>query len=130
MPKERLKYLIEVWGSVQSRRLFPTDLTLTKLGSVDPENFEIYIIENLADIDWRKPIVTYLDNPDRSKDRKVKYRYLNYVVIGNELFKKTPEGVLLKCPSEGEAYFFLNCNSLCRRRFLNRSKEVSNHLVC
>jgi len=26
------------------------------------------------------------------------------VIIGNELFKKSPEGVLLKCLSETEAY--------------------------
>lgn len=37
-------------------------------------------------------------------DRKVKYRSLNYAVLGNELFKKTLEGVLLKCLGEGEAY--------------------------
>lgn len=29
---------------------------------------------------------------------------LSYVIMGNELFKKNPEGVLLKCMSESEAY--------------------------
>jgi len=29
---------------------------------------------------------------------------LSYVIIGNELFKKTAEGVLLKCLNENEAY--------------------------
>jgi len=29
---------------------------------------------------------------------------LSYVIVGNELFKKTPEGVLLKCLGETEAY--------------------------
>lgn len=46
VPKERLKDLIEVRGRVQSTRLSPSNLTLTKLGSVDLENFEIYTIEN------------------------------------------------------------------------------------
>ncbi|PNX94126.1 hypothetical protein L195_g017294 [Trifolium pratense] len=41
-------------------------------------------------------------------DRKVKYRALNYIVIGNELFKKTAEGVLLKCLSETEAYLAIS----------------------
>lgn len=46
----------------------------------------------------------YLDNPTRSTGRKVKYKSLSYVVMGNKLFKKTLEGILLKCLSEGEAY--------------------------
>jgi hypothetical protein len=65
---------------------------------------EIFTIDNLADNDWRKPIVEYMENPTGITDRKVKYRALSYTIIGNELFKKTPEGVLLKCLSETEAY--------------------------
>lgn len=41
-------------------------------------------------------MVDYLKNPVGSTDQKVKYRSLNYVIIGNELFKKTSERVLLK----------------------------------
>lgn len=78
------------------------------MGSVDPENFEICNIKNLADTNWIKPIVSYLDNPVGSMDQKVKYTSLNYVVIYNELFKKTPEGVLLKCLGEGEAYLVVS----------------------
>ena len=65
---------------------------------------EIFVINNLNDNDWRKPIVSYLENPDGTTCRKVKYRALSYVIMGNELFKKTPEGVLLKCLGETEAY--------------------------
>lgn len=75
-------------------------MAITKLGSVDPENFEILIIESLVDTDRRKPIVNYLENPVGSTDRKVKYRSLSYVVIGNKLFKKVSERVLLKCLGE------------------------------
>lgn len=35
----------------------------------------------------------------------IKYKALSYVIIGIELFKKTPEGVLLKFLSESEEYF-------------------------
>ena len=42
--------------------------------------------------------------PTGSTDRKIKYRALSYVLIENELFKKTAEGVLLKCLRESEAY--------------------------
>ncbi|PNX67871.1 hypothetical protein L195_g055862, partial [Trifolium pratense] len=65
---------------------------------------EIFVIDNLADNDRRQPIVNYLENPTGVTERKVKYRALSYTIIGNELFKKTPEGVLLKCLSENEAY--------------------------
>ncbi|KAK2444268.1 protein NYNRIN [Trifolium repens] len=65
---------------------------------------EIFVIDNLSDTGWRKPIVKYLENPSGITDRKTKYRALSYTIIGNELFKKTPEGILLKCLSENEAF--------------------------
>ncbi|KAK2362505.1 hypothetical protein QL285_087565 [Trifolium repens] len=65
---------------------------------------EIFVIDNLSDTDWRKPIVKYLEDPTGITDRKTKYKALSYTIIGNELFKKTPEGVLLKCLSENEAF--------------------------
>jgi hypothetical protein len=58
----------------------------------------------MLDNDWRKPNVEYLENPTGNVARKIKYRALNYVIIGNELFKKTVEGILLKCLNETEAY--------------------------
>ncbi|XP_050890635.1 uncharacterized protein LOC127096054 [Lathyrus oleraceus] len=79
-------------------------VSLHKLGLVYLENFEILTIENLVDTDWRKTIVSYLENPVGSTDRKVKYRSLSYMLIGNKLFKKTPERVLLKCFGESETY--------------------------
>lgn len=58
--------------------------------------------------DWRKTIVEYLENPTTSAERKVRYHSLSYTLIGNELFKKTPEGVLLKYLSESEEYLVLS----------------------
>ncbi|MCH87748.1 RNA-directed DNA polymerase (Reverse transcriptase), partial [Trifolium medium] len=55
-----------------------------------------------------RPIIEYLENPTGNADRKVKYRALSYIIIGNELFKKTAEGVLLKCLSEAEAYLAIS----------------------
>lgn len=86
------------------KTLSASDLVMTKLGSTDPENFEIFAIDNLTNTDWQRPIVDYLENPTGSTDQKVKYRPLSYVIIGNKLFKKTPEGIFLKCLSESEAY--------------------------
>ncbi|KAK2398378.1 hypothetical protein QL285_048323 [Trifolium repens] len=68
----------------------------------------IFVIDNLSDDDWRKPIVRYLEDPIGITDRKIKYKALSYTIIGNELFKKTPEGVLLKCLSENEAFLAIS----------------------
>jgi len=48
--------------------------------------------------------VTYLESPDGTTCQKVKYRALSYVLISGDLFKKTPEGVLLRCLGETEEY--------------------------
>lgn len=37
-------------------------------------------------------------------NHKVKYLSLSYILIGDELIKKVPKGILLKCLSESEAY--------------------------
>lgn len=46
----------------------------------------------------------YLQNPTASTDRKTMYRALSNVLLGTQLFKKSPEGILLKCLSESEEY--------------------------
>src|ERR1043165_4693902 len=89
-------------------KLSPLDLENSKLGYAGQEEFEVLNIDALADTDWRNPIVNYLRDPSVNTERKVKYRALSYVLIGNELFKKTPEGLLLKCLGENEAYLALS----------------------
>ena len=64
----------------------------------------MFTIDNLPNGDWRKPIVEYLQNPMGSTDRKIKYKALSYIIMGNELFKKSPDGILLRCLSDSEAY--------------------------
>ncbi|XP_058741269.1 uncharacterized protein LOC131613635 [Vicia villosa] len=66
--------------------------------------FEIFAIDNMTHADWRKPLIQYLNIPVGVTDRKIKYRALSYVMLGNELYKKTAEGVLMKCLSEAEAF--------------------------
>lgn len=106
--KEKLQDLIKVRGRVMATKLSPSDLEMTKLGYAYGENFEILAIDNLTNTYWRKPIVDYLENLTISTERKVRYRALSYTLMGNELFKKTPKGILLKCLSESEAYLALS----------------------
>ncbi|XP_057432109.1 uncharacterized protein LOC130724857 [Lotus japonicus] len=71
---------------------------------LNPSDLDILTIDNMVPNDWRKPIVEYLQNPVGTTDRKVKYRALSYVIIGNELFKKNADGTLLKFISEDDEF--------------------------
>ena len=53
-------------------------------------------------------MVNYLQHPIGSTDHNFKYHALNYVLMEDELFKKTTEGVLLKCLGESEAYIVVS----------------------
>lgn len=41
-------------------------------------------------------------------NRKMKYKALSHAIIGNELFKKTPQDVFPKCISESESFLAIS----------------------
>jgi hypothetical protein len=47
--------------------------------------------------DWRTPLVHYLENPGHIADRKVQSQALKYVMVDNTLYRRTINGLLLKC---------------------------------
>jgi ribonuclease HI len=47
--------------------------------------------------DWRTPLVRYLENPGHIVDRKVQRQALKYVMLDNTLYRRTIDGLLLKC---------------------------------
>jgi hypothetical protein len=47
--------------------------------------------------DWRTPLVCYLENPGHNVDRKVRWQALKYVMLDNTLYRRTIDGLLLKC---------------------------------
>ncbi|XP_058766406.1 uncharacterized protein LOC131640003 [Vicia villosa] len=102
--KEKLEELVEVRGKARAIKLSPSDLERNRLGYANEEEFEVLAIDTLTNTDWRTPILEYLKDPPLNTDRKTKYRALSYGLMGNELFEKTPEGILLKCLGENEAY--------------------------
>lgn len=69
---------------------------------------KVFAVGSSSPSDWRKPILEYLENPVGDIDRKIKYKALSYVLLGNELLKKTPEGILLKCLGSTEAYLAIS----------------------
>jgi ribonuclease HI len=53
--------------------------------------------------DWRDELSKCISEPGKVKDRKVWRQALKYVVINDVLYRRTLDGVLLKCLSEEEA---------------------------
>ncbi|XP_058786881.1 uncharacterized protein LOC131661365 [Vicia villosa] len=105
--REKLKELVEVRGKEMTTKLSPSDLERNRLGYANKEEFKVLAIDTLTSTYWRTPIIEYLKDPLVNTDRKTKYRALSCMLMGNELFKKTPEGILLKCLGENEAYLAL-----------------------
>ncbi|XP_058208305.1 uncharacterized protein LOC131321327 [Rhododendron vialii] len=61
----------------------------------DRNDFDIMEL-NLVD-DWRVPIKKFLEKSSEKTDRNIKQRAINYVIIGNDLFRKSLDEVLLLC---------------------------------
>ncbi|XP_050875597.1 uncharacterized protein LOC127079231 [Lathyrus oleraceus] len=81
----------------------------------------VFTVNKSSPTDWRKPIVEYLENLVGGTNRKTKYRALRYVLSENELLKKTPEAVLLKCLGDTEAYLAIyELSRLDSRRSIDR----------
>ncbi|XP_058217478.1 uncharacterized protein LOC131328562 [Rhododendron vialii] len=54
--------------------------------------------------DWRTPLISFLKRPHHRASRKVRRRAISYILIGDELYKKSPEDDLrLTCLGHPEA---------------------------
>jgi len=52
--------------------------------------------------DWRESIIEYLKNPSQQVSRKLKYKALKFVLLDDHLYRRTIDGVLLKCLKQEE----------------------------
>ena len=57
---------------------------------------EILSSETLTN-DWRVEIAEYLKNPSQKVTMKLRYKSTKYVLLDDQLYYKTVNGVLLKC---------------------------------
>jgi hypothetical protein len=48
-------------------------------------------------VDWRTPLVCYLENPGHVIDTKVRWQTLKYVFLDHDLYRQTIDGLLLRC---------------------------------
>jgi hypothetical protein len=56
-----------------------------------------------ANEDWRRPIVEYLQDPNSTRDMRIRRQALKYVMIDIELHRRTIDGFLLKSLDEERA---------------------------
>jgi hypothetical protein len=47
--------------------------------------------------DWRADIFNYLKDLARGAPKRIRYKAMRYVLIGDDMFYRTLEGLLLKC---------------------------------
>jgi hypothetical protein len=58
---------------------------------------------DLAEDDWRKEIVDYSKDPSRKVSRKLRYKAIKFVLLDDNLFYKSLDGVLSRCLGPKEA---------------------------
>jgi hypothetical protein len=62
--------------------------------------------------DWSTPLVHYLENPGHITDRKVRRQALKYVMLDNTLYRRTIDGLLLKCLGSDQSQIAMGITSL------------------
>ena len=55
------------------------------------------LANNLELSDWRVPLVNHLKDPSQTRDRKIRRQALKYTLFNNELYRRTIDGLFLKC---------------------------------
>jgi len=53
--------------------------------------------------DWRKEIVDYLRYPSKNVERRIRFQATKYVLLDDELYYRTMDGILLKCLGNDES---------------------------
>jgi len=56
---------------------------------------EVLTVVNIND--WRKEIIDYLKDPSMKVERRVRFQATKFVLLEEELYYRTIDGVLLKC---------------------------------
>ena len=65
--------------------------------------FQEVLSSETSNDDWRVEIADYLRNPSQRVTQKLRYKSAKYVLLDDQLYYKTVDGVLLKCLNQEEA---------------------------
>jgi hypothetical protein len=80
----------------RSQNTEANDLAQKTLGYkaiTDEADFPVQFLELW---DWRADIFNYLKDPARGAPKRIRYKVMKYVLIGNDMFYRILEGLLLK----------------------------------
>jgi hypothetical protein len=58
---------------------------------------------SMIQTDWRLPLLECIRDPGNITDKKVKWQVLKYTMLEDDLYRRTIDGVLLKCLREEQA---------------------------
>lgn len=61
------------------------------------------MVLEVLDGDWRKEIIEYMKDLSKKVDRRIRFQLVKYVLLEEDLYHPTIDGVLLKCIGEEEA---------------------------
>jgi len=61
------------------------------------------VLSAVSTDDWRKEIIDYLKDLSKKVERRVRFQTTKYVLLEEELYYRTIDGVLLKCLGEAES---------------------------
>ena len=81
--------LSELAGREISEDPHNSDLLAKSNDGRGPESSKVY--------DWRKPIMTYLQDPFQKTDKTVRRLAIKYTLVDDDLYRRTADGLLLKC---------------------------------
>jgi ribonuclease HI len=88
---------------------------------------------DLAEDDWTKEIVDYLENPSQKVSRKLRYKAIKFVLLDGHLYYKSLDGVFLQCLGQEEAKRMMSevHDGLCgAHQSAYRMKWVIRHTGC
>jgi ribonuclease HI len=67
-----------------------------------------FLVQFLELGDWGAKIFNYLKDPARGAPKRIRYKAMKYIPIGDDMFYRTLEGLLLKCLGPTEANHLLH----------------------
>ena len=59
--------------------------------------------KKVEDPDWIVPIISYLKHPGRGAERNIQRAVFKYILIDDDLYRRTAEDLLLKCLDSDQA---------------------------
>ena len=96
---------IKAKSLVQDEPVRPVAETgLTAEGGVNSNSAEIPTQKVEAEVqDWRVPIISYLKDPDCGAERSIRRIAFKYVLVDDDLYRRTADDILLKCLGTDQA---------------------------